>query len=141
MIEYIVFFGLVAAAVIVYIAYLIQNRPALKHTSTRRTPKRREYDRCESPIERKLFNALTFNGYQVFTQKQVGPYRGDLFIPPKLIIECDGKAYHLDKARDRRRDSYIRKQGYSVMRVSGSRINGDIKGVLRRVERKLQKCR
>lgn len=144
MIEYIVFFGLLAVGLMTYIAYLIQRGPVPKHntsTGAALSTSQREYIKCESPIERKLFNALTFNGYVVYTQHRVGPYRGDLFIKPNLIIECDGKQYHTDKERDKRRDRFIKKQGYRVVRFPGSRINRDMKGILRRIEKELQKSR
>lgn len=136
MIEYIVCFSLLAAGVFCYVAYLIHPNP--DPSLVPGSPIQSEYSKCESPIERKLYNALTLNGYQVFSQHKVGPYRGDLFIPPNLIIECDGKNYHTDKARDRRRDQYIRKQGYKVVRFTGSRIYRDMKGILRRIEKELK---
>ena len=137
MIDSIVFLTLLAVSVFAYIAYLKYPKPNPELLS--RPPVPSEYLKCESPIERKLYNALVFNGYTVYTQHQVGKYRGDLFIPPRLIIECDGKAYHLNKAKDKRRDKYIEAQGYRVIRFSGSRINGDIKGILNRIDKELTK--
>jgi very-short-patch-repair endonuclease len=135
MIESIVFSCLLAAAVVCYIAFLMH--PDSEKSST--APVKSEFSKCESPIERKLYNALIIAGYQVFTQHKVGPYRGDLFIPPKLIIECDGKKYHQDKDKDKRRDKFIKQQGYKVIRVSGARINRDLKGVLQRIEKEYSK--
>jgi very-short-patch-repair endonuclease len=137
MIESIVFFTLLAAGIIAYIVFLMYPDPDPSLVPT--TPIKSEYSKCQSPIERTLYNALTISGYQVFTQHKVGPYRGDLFIPPKLIIECDGKAYHKDKEKDKRRDKFIEQQGYKVIRFPGSRIHRDLKGVLRRIDKEFKK--
>ena len=139
----IVFFSLLAAAIFAYIAYLSYPNPdpELLSRASFQTALPSEYLKCESPIERKLFNALTSNGYLVYSQHKVGKYRGDLLIPPRLIIECDGKDWHQNKAKGGRRDKFIRQQGYEVIRFSGSRINGDIKGVLRDIEKKITKQR
>jgi REase_MTES_1575 len=60
--------------------------------------------------------------------------RPDLFvwIPSrpsfKVVVECDGFAYHSDKAafsRDRGRDRILQQQGYQVFRFSGQEIFGD----------------
>jgi very-short-patch-repair endonuclease len=137
MIESIVFYSVLALGVFAYIAYLMYPSPDPELLSRPALPS--EYLKCESPIERKLYNTLTLNGYSVISQHKVGKYRGDLFIPPKLIIECDGKAYHTNKARDKRRDKYIEAQGYKVIRFSGSRIHRDIKGVVQRIDKELTK--
>jgi hypothetical protein len=46
----------------------------------------------------------------------------------KIIVECDGFAYHSDKERfknDRQRDRALKTLGYDVLRFSGSEIVGD----------------
>ena len=37
----------------------------------------------------------------------------------KVVIECDGEAYHRDKEKDRARDKKLREAGWSVYRISG----------------------
>src|SRR3954465_15678839 len=52
----------------------------------------------KSPIERRLYVALKTAGYRVKAQYAMGAYRCDLAIPKyKLVIECDGEAYHSSK--------------------------------------------
>ncbi|MGM7722823.1 endonuclease domain-containing protein [Metabacillus sp. Hm71] len=100
-------------------------------------------NKCESPIERRLFNALTFRGYSVRTQVRCGLYWIDLTLPTyRIAIECDGKSYHSSpeqKKRDNKKNNYLRRNGWSVLRFSGSDINGDMTKVIRRVERKIKK--
>lgn len=97
-----------------------------------------ERDKCESYIEIKLYDALLFNKYDVKTQVPCGRYRIDLALPEsRLAIECDGKAFHStkeQKAHDYRKNAYLRKNGWKVLRFSGSRIHRDLAGVLRKVE-------
>lgn len=103
-----------------------------------------EYQRtkCESPIERRLFNALSSHCFYVRTQERCGTYWIDLVLPTyKIAIDCDGKAYHStpeQKKHDRRKDRFLRKNGWSVLRFTGSDINGNMKKVLRRIMRKVQ---
>lgn len=98
--------------------------------------------RTESWIERRLYNALVKRGYRVITQYPCGPYRIDLALPDYgIAIECDGEAYHStpeQKRHDRRKDNYLRKHGWSVMRFKGSQINGQMPKVIARIERKIE---
>jgi very-short-patch-repair endonuclease len=59
-----------------------------------------------------------------------GYYYLDFAIPGSLVaIECDGAAYHstpAQKARDKRRQVELESLGWTVLRFSGSQINGDI---------------
>ena len=101
-----------------------------------------DYERlkCESSIESRLYNALIRNGYYVRTQVPCGKYQIDLALPGpgyKLAIECNGKAYHSSpeqKARDRRKDRYLKRNGWKVLRFSGSMINGNMEKVLKRIK-------
>ena len=46
--------------------------------------------------------------------------RADFLINDCLIVEIDGAAYHTSKeavARDARRDKYIRRQGFHILRI------------------------
>ncbi|WP_088032758.1 endonuclease domain-containing protein [Evansella clarkii] len=102
-----------------------------------------ERNKTESPIERRLLDALRAQGYSPRTQIPAGPYRIDIAFPAyKLAIECDGKQYHsgaANKARDRRKDTYLRRNGWQVLRFSGRKINGDTKRVVSRIESELIK--
>ena len=99
-------------------------------------------EKCESPIEHRLYNALRNSGYHPTTQVKVGRYRIDIAFPThKLAIECDGRNFHSTpnaKARDKRRDAYLRSQGWKVLRFSGSRIHRDMKWILRRIDVELK---
>jgi very-short-patch-repair endonuclease len=98
------------------------------------TPIDKQRLKCEPPIESRLYSALKRNGYYVVTQYPCGKYRVDLALPTyNIAIECDGKAFHSSreqKAHDRRKDRYLRKNGYKVLRFTGRQINSNLSSVL-----------
>jgi hypothetical protein len=79
----------------------------------------------DSPIEKAFAAAWrTATGAYPEAQVQVGPYRADFRIG-KVIVECDGHAYHSSKeqrGRDAERDIYLQRQGYRVARFTGTQI-------------------
>nr|WP_231687768.1 DUF559 domain-containing protein [Bacillus sp. CHD6a] len=106
----------------------------LKRVRTKTTCSSEQIYNCESYIERRLYNALVFNGYTVHTQVPCGGYRIDLALPAyRIAIECDGKTYHStpqQKAHDRQKNAYLRRHGWKVLRFSGRNINRDLNKVL-----------
>ena len=62
-------------------------------------------------------------------QKPIGKYIADFYIPAQnLIIECDGDYWHSlpdVKKRDKQKDKYLRKQGYTVKRLPEKVIKND----------------
>lgn len=115
----------------------------------------------ESPIEALLFSEImrrkpfvlckvgdvpTGEGYFVFPQRLIGPYRVDFMIlgqgylpaqrvwPPRLsaalVVECDGQEFHStpeQKEYDKARDRYFVENGLAVMRLSGAEIHKNVK--------------
>lgn len=138
--DYFIFALLILSGIIMFIHSLIREKKASKstHTSNKYLS---QLNKCESPIERKVFKALWYNGIEAVTQYPVSRYRLDLALPSfKIAIECDGKAYHSSpeqKAHDRKRDAFLRKQGWKVLRFSGSAINKDISKVVQRINRNM----
>lgn len=94
-----------------------------------------EYAKCESYIERRLYEALKANGEYVKSQIPCGKYSIDLALPVyRIAIECDGKAYHSSekqKVHDRRKDAFLRKNGWKVLRFTGKRIHNDIPRIIK----------
>lgn len=84
-------------------------------------------NKCESYIEERLYNALVKEGYRPITQLRCGYYWIDIALPEyKLAIECDGKQWHSSpeqKKHDRKKNYYLKKNGWKVCRLSGSTIN------------------
>ncbi|MEH7442762.1 DUF559 domain-containing protein [Bacillus sp. JJ1122] len=133
--EYAVFITLLAAGVVFFVLDL--KRPK------ERIVLDQEKAKCDSPIERRLYDALRYQGEFVKTQVRCGKYRIDIALPAyQIAIECDGKAYHSterQKAHDRQKNAYLKANGWKVLRFTGKRIYKDLNGVIRRIEQeKLQ---
>jgi very-short-patch-repair endonuclease len=59
--------------------------------------------------------AYRFNGIKFKRQAPIGPYVVDFIcFDHKVIVEVDG-GQHADSAPDRRRDAWLRSEGYRVM--------------------------
>ncbi|MDQ0257954.1 very-short-patch-repair endonuclease [Evansella vedderi] len=130
--DYFIFFSLLLFPLIL----------ALKYDYTKPEHDKERY-KCQSPIESRLYEALKRNGYPVSTQVREGPYSIDIALRgARIAIECDGKDYHSSpsqKERDRKRDAFLRRRGWKVLRFSGKRIYRDLNGILARIEKEIIK--
>lgn len=73
-----------------------------------------------TPIEEWLWADLRSEGAVMYPQYPVGGVFVDFGNPKaKVAIECDGHAYHLDKAKDAARDRMLEKLGWIVYRFTG----------------------
>lgn len=92
--------------------------------------------KCESPIEQLFATALSLVALRVptderpslDTQVSISKYRADIVLTgprgaPRIVVECDGEAFHQDKAKDAQRTAEIERHGYRVMRFTGSEIH------------------
>ncbi len=74
-----------------------------------------------TPIELVTWGEIRGYGLPFWPQYPIGPFFADFADPvTKIVIECDGAAFHQDKASDARRDSYMAARGWSVFRISGA---------------------
>jgi len=83
----------------------------------------------ESPLERTMADALTAAGIAFEREYLVGRSRLDFAFPEKkLAVECDGYRYHsspAQKEHDRKRDAFLRENGWRVIRFSAQEIKND----------------
>lgn len=92
-----------------------------------------------SPIERIAFMHLIYMSNQCFSdyevvvtpQAKIGNYIADFLVyhwdtKTKIIVECDGHDFHEKTKKqaehDKKRDRYLTKCGYIVLRYTGSQI-------------------
>ena len=80
----------------------------------------------ESPIEQSLYLHMQAIGLNPVCQYWVGDYRCDFcFVKERLIIECDSYKHHHKVERlvyDARRERFLVKQGFIVVRFIGREI-------------------
>lgn len=68
----------------------------------------------------------------VHRQKIIGNYIVDFYIAQgKVVIELDGSQHYLDPGleADRRRDTYLRREGCTILRYSNADVNFRFEGV------------
>ena len=74
----------------------------------------------------------------------MGPYTLDFAcLDLKLDVEIDGVDHQTEegKARDQRRDAYLRQHGFEVLRIDGYRVTQDMAGVREEVEGVVKRLR
>jgi hypothetical protein len=89
---------------------------------------------CESPIELKFFVFTMSKIPGLHPQVVVGNYRVDLAIPEKKVaIELDGHEFHKSREQrtsDAQRERYLQRQGWQVIRFTGTEIHKDVLGCI-----------
>lgn len=75
-----------------------------------------------TPIERNVWSDIRYLGLPFYPQFPVGKYFLDFADPfKKIALEIDGKV-HLDaevKEKDKHKDTYLEKNGWTVIRIQG----------------------
>ena len=73
-------------------------------------------------------------GLMISPQFQIGKYRADFVVfyqpsggnPCRVVVECDGTAFHerteLERRREKARDRFMQKAGWTVFRFTGTEI-------------------
>lgn len=77
----------------------------------------------ETLPERSVRRTLDAMGIEYIPEAQMGRYSVDfLLTEEKIALEVDGVYWHQNKARDRRKDKFLRNRGYHVCRVTDKEI-------------------
>ncbi len=105
--------------------YLLRNR-------------RRELRKEATPQEKELWFELRHSklGVKFKRQYSIGGYITDFYCQKyKLIVELDGSVHDTEEAReyDKIRNNYFRELGYKLLRIQNSKIDSDIKSVLKNI--------
>jgi len=83
--------------------------------------------------EARLWEALRRGqlGVRFRRQAVLGRYIADFFAPePRLVVEVDGGYHQLRRTADARRDEWMRRRGYRVVRVSAAAVMSDVGDVV-----------
>lgn len=83
-----------------------------------------KWEQCRAiqltPIESALWHDIRAVDIVMYPQFPVGRFFVDFGNPAaKVAIECDGERWHLDKAKDARRDEELAALGWRVYRITG----------------------
>jgi very-short-patch-repair endonuclease len=70
---------------------------------------------ADSKVESIFYQLLIKQNLDFKFQYPIGPYRADYLFSGFLVVELDGPQH--EKERDERRDLYMRKMGYKIIRV------------------------
>ena len=77
-----------------------------------------------------MVKALTEAGLVFTEQYVIGSYICDFaFIPEKVVVEVDGEYWHSlpkTQARDKKKEGYVVREGWTMLRFSESQVLGDI---------------
>ena len=101
-------------------------------------------DRCESPLERALYDWLVARGYRVSPQARVGSYRIDLVVEgagdARLAVECDGDRHQGPETwvEDVRRQRTLERTGWTFWRCFASAMVRRADAVLADLDASLQ---
>ena len=91
-------------------------RSRRKAGTTQRARKLRQGDNQAEALLWLELKARKLGGYRFTRQLSIGPYFADFACREKwLVVEVDGHQ-HADSSHDRRRDDFMRAQGYSILR-------------------------
>lgn len=105
----------------------------LYHTSPIEEKMYVHFKKEKIPVERQLF---------VTEEKKIYCLDFGIFCKKgRVDVECDGEAFHSSKihiARDRKRNNELTSHGWSVLRFSGSEINGDPERCMKKIKRTIK---
>lgn len=83
-------------------------------------PRQLRWRELMTPIEQAVWEALQACGLKFYPQYPIGRYFVDFAHPAaKAVVECDGAAYHKDRAADALRQRKIEALGWTVFRITG----------------------
>ncbi|WP_037552414.1 endonuclease domain-containing protein [Sphingomonas sp. URHD0057] len=90
--------------------------------------------------ERKLWGIISRLRPKFTRQLPVGPYTVDFASrQAKLIVELDG-SQHADSETDRARDDYLRREGWTVLRIWNNELDQNPDGVLEAITDRAAEC-
>ncbi len=76
-------------------------------------------------------------GMKFWREYPIPPYTADFCcVQLKLVVEVDGEHHHTDAGRlyDKRRDRFLTKQGYTVLRFPGYEVERELSSILHVIE-------
>lgn len=79
-----------------------------------------------TPIESAFWSDIRQLGAVMYPQYPIAGFFADFANPvAKVVVECDGAQFHLDKAKDEARDAELSRRGWVVYRLTGRECKQD----------------
>ena len=98
---------------------------------------RKQATKAETLLWRKL-KMGQMQGFKFRRQQPIGPYIVDfLTFEKKFVIELDGGQHAMERKKDKRRDFWLKKEGYEVLRFWDNEVFENLDGVLEVIKSKL----
>ena len=116
-----------------------QQMPDWKDRNTKRA---RELRNAATPAERLLWQHLSRSqqGAKFSRQMQIGPFFADFLCRSlKLVVECDGFSHDLSPEADARRDAWMQREGYTVLRFTNADVLQNTEGVLATIRTEIER--
>ena len=107
------------------------------HNTKRLEKTRKSLRRTESKPEVLVWSKLRRKqiGYKFRRQFSIGRYIVDFYCPStKLIIEIDGSVHSFKKQKDKIREDYLLKEGYSLIRFSTYKVLNNLESVISEIK-------
>lgn len=104
----------------------------------------------QSDLEQIMESALVNSGFKKgddfsydYPPRAKYRYRVDFAFPEiKLGIECDGEYYHSPgNGHDQRKDAFLRRNGWIMLRFTGTQIKEDLSGCLVKIKEEIGKIK
>ena len=92
---------------------------------------------CETSIELKVSQILNDLDIPFYKQYSIDKYYADFYLGHKIIIECDGLYWHsldLTVKRDKKRDDFLTKKGYKILRLKEDEIHEEVDFVKEKIK-------
>ena len=90
--------------------------------------------------ERKLWGMLSRLRPKFTRQLPIGPFYADFACrQAKLIVELDG-SQHAESERDRKREEFLRREGWDILRLWNNELDDNPEGVFEAVVNRAAEC-
>ena len=110
----------------------------------RNTERARALRREATPAERALwlFLARSQTGAKFSRQMPVGPWFADFLCRElRLVVELDGFSHDVAPDRDVRRDAWMAREGFTVLRFTNADVRDNIEGVVAAIRLEVERLR
>ena len=99
---------------------------------------RKESTHAERLLWRHL-RTKQLEGYKFRRQEPIGNYIVDFVcFEKRVIIEVDGSQHQTEKGKDRKRDQWLKRQGFRVLRFWNNEVLNNLEGVYKVIKESCQ---